>query len=96
MNEIDELLSRPLPAVDDDGFSRRVMRRVRADERRRWFVLAAATTACIVLALQILPMQSIAVGLNLAITQAASSLAVSIAAAAIILTLLLERHLGRF
>ena len=92
---IDDLLNQPLPSVADDGFSARVMGRVRTLRFGRLFVTAASVAVCVVLALLLLPLQSIAEGLNLAFIQAAGSAAVSLAAAAVILTLLLEREFAR-
>ena len=92
---IDDLLNQPLASVADDGFSTRVMRRVRAGERRNLFAVAAAAVLCTVLALLFVPVQSIGADLNLALVQIAQSAAVSIAVAAVILTLLFEREFIR-
>ncbi|MGC9954931.1 MAG: hypothetical protein ABSD21_11720 [Rhizomicrobium sp.] len=92
---IDDLLYQPLTSVADDGFSGRVMDRVRASARRRLFAIVAGVAACVVLAFLLLPMRNIGTQLNLAIVQIASSTAVSIAAGVIILTLVLERQFSR-
>ncbi|HEY0282042.1 MAG TPA: hypothetical protein VGC27_05410 [Rhizomicrobium sp.] len=95
MNEtIDDLL-RQMPVVPDDGFSRRVMAGVRAMERRRMFVTAAAVALGIVLALLILPLREIGVELGAGIPKIASSAALGLAMAAMILTLLLDREFSR-
>ena len=92
---VDDLLSQPLPSVADDGFSERVMGRVRAQARRRLFVLVASIAACVVLAFLLLPMRLIGATLNFAVVQTASSAAISLAAAVIVLTLLVERQFSR-
>lgn len=92
---IDDLLNQPLVSVADDGFSARVMRRVRAGERRNLFAVAAGAVLCTVLALLFVPMQSIGADMNLALVQVAGSTAVSVAVAAVILTLLFEREFSR-
>ena len=92
---IDDLLNQPLASVADNGFSGRVMGRVRARERRNLFAVAAAAAVCAVLALLFLPLHSIGTDVNLALVQIARSAAVSIAAGAVILTLLLEREITR-
>ena len=93
---IDDLLNQPLASVADNGFSVAVMARVRAKERRNMFAVAAAAAVFAVLAVLILPMQSIGLDVNIAVGQIAGSAAVSIAAAALILTLLIDREFVRF
>ena len=91
---IDDFLSQ-LPSVADDGFSERVMVRVRAFTRRRMFTTAASIAACVVLALLILPLRAIGTELGLIIPQIAGSAALNLAAAVIALTYLLERQFSR-
>jgi hypothetical protein len=92
---LDELLNQLLPSVTDDGFSARVMGRVRAERRRRLFVTWASAAACVALALLILPLQTIGAELGLVIPKVAGSLAVNFVAAAVVLSLLLERQFAR-
>ena len=92
---IDDLLNQPLASVADDGFSERVMGRVRTMMRLRLFAIAAGAAACVVLAFLLLPMHAIGAQVNFAVVQIARSTAVSLAAAAIVLTLLLERQFSR-
>lgn len=92
---LDDLLNQPLTSVADDGFSGRVMGRVRALRRRRLFVTWASVAACIVLALLVLPLQTIGTELGLVIPKIAGSVAVNFAAAVIVLSLLLERQFAR-
>jgi hypothetical protein len=92
---IDDLLNQPLTSVADDGFSGRVMGGVRALRRRRLLVTWASVAACIVLALLVLPMQTIGAELGLVIPKIAGSVAVNFAAALVVLSLLLERQFAR-
>jgi protein-S-isoprenylcysteine O-methyltransferase Ste14 len=89
---IDDLLNEPLASVADNGFSARVMARVRAKERRNILAVAAAAAVCAVLALLFLPVHAIGVEMNSALIQIARSAAASVAVAASILTLLVERE----
>jgi len=92
---IDDQLNRPLASVADDGFSAHVMARVRAEERRKLFAAAAAAVVFALLALLFLPLQGIGADVNAALVQIARSAAVSVAVAAVILTLLFEREFFR-
>ncbi len=92
---IDELLIEPLPSVADDGFSARVMGRVRAARRQKLFVTWASAAACALLALLLLPWQPIGVELGLVIPKIAGSAALSFAVAVVVLSLLLERQFAR-
>jgi len=92
---IDDLLNQPLASVADNGFSTRVMARVRAKERRKLLAVAAAAAVCAVLALLFLPVHAIGVEMNFALIQIARSAAASVAVAAVILTLLAEREFIR-
>ena len=94
-DELDILLSQPLPSVADDGFSARVMARVHRHRRLRFAVAAAYVAVCVVLTFLLLPVQSVGAELNFVITQVASSTAVSLAVAALILTLVLEGQFSR-
>ena len=93
---IDDLLNQPLPSVADDGFSERVISRVRAQTRRRTFITIACIVACVALAFLLLPMRLIGAQLNFAVIQTASSAAISLAGAVIALTLLVEKQFLRF
>ena len=94
-DELDILLSQPLPPVADDGFSACVMARVHRHRRFRFAVAAAYVAVCVVLVFLLLPVQSVASELNFVITQIAGSTAVSLAVAAIILTLVLDGQFSR-
>jgi len=91
---IDDFLSQ-LPPVADDGFSQRVMGRVHAITRRRMAFTVASIAACVVVALLILPLHAIGAELGLIIPQIASSAALNLAAAIIVVTILAERQFAR-
>ena len=93
--KIDDLLNQPLTSIADDGFSERVLGRVGALRRRRLFVTWASVAACVVLALLILPWRTVGAELGLVVPAVCGSLAVNIAAAVIVLSLLLERQFAR-
>ena len=91
---IDNFLSQ-LPPVADDGFSERVMGKVRTMARRRMVFTVASIAACVVVALLILPWRTTGAELGVIIPQIASSAALNLAAAAIVLTFLVERQFSR-
>ena len=92
---LDDLLNQPLASVADDGFSARVMGRVGVLRRRKLFVTWASVAACFVLALLILPWRTVGAELGLVVPAVFGSLAVNLAAAVIVLSLLLERQFSR-
>jgi hypothetical protein len=107
MNDLDELLSRPLADVADDGFSHSVMTRILAEQRRRDAIAWMAAAACALLVLPFLPLHEIAVMLGQAVPQAigselsqaaarlTASWAAQLALAVLVLTFVLERQLSR-
>ncbi|MBU6298278.1 MAG: hypothetical protein KGJ79_06200 [Alphaproteobacteria bacterium] len=94
-DELDILLLRPLPPVADDGFSAHVMARANMHRRLRFAAQAAFVIAGLVLAFLLLPLQAVGLELNFIIGQVANSAAVSMAVAAIILTLVFESQFSR-
>jgi len=92
---LDELLNQPLPSVTDDGFSARVMGRVRALRRQRLFVTWASAAVCVALALLILPWRTIGAELGLVVPQIAGLFELNLAAALVVISLLLERQFAR-
>ena len=92
---IDDLLNQSLPFVADDGFSERVMGRVRAMERRRLFVVAASLAACFVLALLLLPLRALGAELDRVALEIAGQAPLGIAFSAIVLTFVAERQFAR-
>ena len=96
MNEqLDDLLSQPLASMADDGFSARVMGDVRAMTRRRILANVAIVAVCAVLAVLILPWRMVGFDLGFIVPQIFDSAAVSLAVAAVILTLSLEGYFSR-
>jgi hypothetical protein len=94
-DELDILLSRPLPMAADDGFSARVMGEVRALRRRRFFVTVAGFSACAVLALVLLPLKSIGAELGTIVPAIADNAALNFAMAVLVLTFLIEQQFSR-
>ena len=94
-DELDILLSRPLPMADDDGFSARVMDEVRALRRRRLFVTVATAAVCATLALLLLPLKSIGAELGTIVPAVADNAALNLAMAVLVLTILLEQQFSR-
>ena len=103
----DDLLSRPLPSVADNGFSAQVMSRIETARRRRVAFKVAAFALCVLIAALLLPLGTVgatlsrtfphiaSVTLTVALSQLVSSWAVNFALAAIVLSILLERQLSR-
>jgi hypothetical protein len=91
MTKIDDLLSAPLPEVEDAGFSRRVTAHVA--RRQQWqmafeiFAFAAATAIFIAL----VPLDAFARAIETVTFNLGSSLAVAIAIAALVLSNFLAR-----
>jgi hypothetical protein len=95
MNDLDKLLSQPLPAVADDGFSARVTRRVRLEQLRGHWKTAAAAAVCVVLMIAVLPLHAIGAALGAGLPQMAGSWAVGLAAWVVAVSLLAARPLSR-
>ena len=95
MNDLDKLLSQPLAAVADDGFSARVTRRVRVERLRGHWKTAAAVAVCVVLTVLVLPLHSIGAALGAGLPQIAASWAITLAAGIVVLSLLAAQHLSR-
>ena len=89
---IDDLLNQPLPSVADDGFSGRVIARVRTLLLGRWLAAAAGVAAFALLAVLILPWRTVGAELGVVIPGVAGLAALNLAAAVVVLTLLIERQ----
>ena len=95
MNEIDDLLSQSLPAVEDGGFSMRVVRRIEAEQMRERMATIVVVAVCAAVVLLFLPVPAINLAIRYLISQLAGSTAVAAAVAAVVLTLAAERQLFR-
>jgi hypothetical protein len=92
---IDELLSQPLASVPDDGFSARIMGRVRAAERRRMVLIGAGSAAAATLVCLFVPLQAMTVQLNQIVVALGTSTALGVGGAALLLTILFDRRFFR-
>ena len=95
MNEdqLDALLSQPLAPVADNGFSARVIARVKFEERRHDVVaLAAAGAVALVLCL-LVPVHNILGDLLAVLLQLSMTPMIGVAAALLMLTFLIDRVL---
>jgi hypothetical protein len=94
-DELDDLLSQPLPAVADGGFSARVMQRVAGREWFRSMLSTAALLLCALALLLLVPVSGIEDTLARLAPAIAASLPLSIAAGAIALSLSVEQLVRR-
>jgi hypothetical protein len=94
-DELDDLLSRSLPAIADDGFSARVMQRIAWREWLHSMISTAALLLCALALLLLIPVSGIEVTLARLAPAIAASLPLSIAAGAIALSLSVEQLVRR-
>ncbi len=93
-DRLDAVLSAPLPAVDDAGFSGRVVARgIIAQERRRNFEIFSLLAAFGVL-LALLPLTTFATAIENVTIDLGSSVPVAMAALAIVLTSAYARQIA--
>ena len=90
---LDELLSEPLPDVPDNGFAARVIARVKAEERRRAAVIMIATVIGVTALCFFIPLSMFTAAIGVATFQLGTSPLVGWAAAALVLTFLIDRVL---
>jgi hypothetical protein len=88
---LDDLLSTPLAAVADDGFSARVMVRAGKRQWRASILYYAALVGCALAAIFFMPLAALGDAIARIALMVAGSFPLSIAVAAIILTLSLEQ-----
>jgi len=93
---IDEMLSRPLTPVADNGFSARVIARVREEEKRRFYVAGAVGAACAMAAALEVPLQTLAATANHIAFDLLTSPAIALAVVALGVTLLVDRKYRPF
>lgn len=91
-DDLDTLLSTPLPAVDDAGFSRRVTAHVAAAQQRRLFFDMAAIVAATGVFLTVVPLAAVSSAIETVTLNLGSSLPVAVAIAALVLTFTLARY----
>jgi hypothetical protein len=94
-DELDILLSQPLPFVADGGFTTRTVHRVRTQRLWHRSLSFAGVTACVLLAIVLLPLHTIGTEFGTLVPKIAGSWAVNFAAAALVLTFLLDRQFSR-
>jgi hypothetical protein len=94
-DELDDLLSQPLPAIADNGFSARVVARIAKQEWLRSMISTAALLLCALALLLLVPVSGIEDTLARLAPAIAASLPLSIAAGAIALSLSVEQLVRR-
>jgi hypothetical protein len=90
---LDELLSQPLPDVPDNGFTMRVIARVKAEERRRAAVIMIASVIGVSIFCLLIPLRVFTAAIGLTVFQLGTSPLVGWAAAALVLTFVIDRIL---
>lgn len=88
---LDEMLSQPLPDVPDNGFSVRVIARVRQAERRRAAVIAFVSITVTTILCLLLPLHHITGEIAVAMVQIGTSPLVALAGALLVLTFFIDR-----
>lgn len=90
---LDEILSQPLPDVPDNGFTARVIARVKTEERRRAATIMIATVIGVTALCFFIPLQVFTAAIGLMVFQLGTSSLVALAAAVLVLTFLIDRML---
>jgi len=93
---IDELLSQPLAPVADNGFSAKIVTRIRRYEQRQLVALSIVVIAVATVACLLLPISLLSQTLNGIVITLATSLEVGIAVLAVLATWLYDRNFFRF
>jgi hypothetical protein len=88
---LDEMLSQPLPEMPDNGFSTRVVARVKAEERRKAVAAVIAALAGVTLLCFLVPMPDYTAAIGVALLQFGLSPLASLAVAALVLTFVIDR-----
>ncbi|HEX3673415.1 MAG TPA: hypothetical protein VHU87_04010 [Rhizomicrobium sp.] len=92
-DDVDALLSQPLPSVADAGFSARTLARIDRWAFHNWLIDAAAVTVCAVMGFLLVPVPALGDLVARLTPQLAASAPVGLALGAILLTLCFERLL---
>ena len=95
MTELDELLARPIAPIADDGFSARVMRRVRIAQIRAHWTTIAAWLIAIALVVALTPLHAVGVLLGAGVPQIAGFWGINLGLWLIAASLLAVRPLSR-
>jgi hypothetical protein len=93
---IDELLSQPLAPVADNGFSAKVVARIRSQEQRQLVLISLVAVAVATVACLLLPVSALTELLNHIVITLATSLEVGVAVLAVLATWLYDRKFFRF
>jgi hypothetical protein len=88
---LDEMLSQPLPEVPDNGFSDRVIARVKAEERRKWIEITLISVIAAAVACLLLPIRAIVGDFAAGVILMGSSPSFAIAAVVLAATFLVDR-----
>ncbi len=92
---MDDLLRQPLPAVPDNGFSARVIGRIMAEQRQHMALVALGSVAAATVGCLLVPIPALSERLGDIVVQIGTSPAVALAAAALVLTALIDRRFFR-
>lgn len=92
MNDFDALLSAPLPDRPDDGFSVQVMKAIETEQQRQWAWLIGLLLVSAALAAVVIPWTALAVFLAQSVMPILALPGVYVAAAALGLTVVLDRQ----
>lgn len=92
---LDEMLSAPLPAVEDAGFSTAVARRTRVHEERHKLLDILAVLVGLIAIAVALPLDGLMVAIETVTLRLGNSLPVAIACAALALTFAFVRMVDR-
>ena len=92
-DRLDQLLQAPLPEIADNGFSAKVMIRVEAEPAGDMALPIGVTAVCAAIVLCVLPIQGLVEQLLPAIIQLVQQPAIYVAAAAIVLSLMIDRDM---
>ena len=91
---LDEMLSQPLPDVPDNGFSDRVIVRMKHEERRKMYAVALMSMLAAALACLLLPLHAIIGDIAAALVLIGTSPMLGLAVAVLVLTILVDRVLS--
>lgn len=94
-DDLDTLLNTPLPDVADDRFSERVIRRLKWEGQIYVVLIAVLAAACVALVFALPQLRAASADLARLLPEYAGSVAIKVAAAALVITYLLDRQITR-